>query len=569
MVFMSEEGEVQVYERHNDVITRNTVKPFSYQDTIITFNGWRYDYPMWGALLANKTNAELKQISDDIILNGTMPWVIEKRYGIEIPPMDHIDIINVLPLTASLKIYGGRINFPKLQDLPLDPSAIITAEDAPLMRKYCGNDCQVTWALTHKVQPQIEVREKMGIQYGLDLRSKSDAQIAEAVIASEYVKITGTPLYKPDSVKPSYKYDRPEFIDFKGPTLSKILGDISRARFTIKPSNGQVEEPDELKQVIEIDDKKYKMGIGGLHSVDEPGSVTTNEEHFLVDIDVASYYPRIILNGGYYPDHMGTVFLEIYENIVTKRLAAKASGDDVTNAALKIVINGTFGKFGSMYSKIYAPRLMFHTTVTGQLALLMLIEEFADTSIEVLSANTDGLTLRVKHSDQHLLKILVADWEITTGFKMESTDYQSYHRRDVNNYMVITDDGKTKVKGTFAETGLSKNPANSIIYEAITAYFRNGDAVEFTIEQCNDLTKFISLRTVKGGAYWGDEILGKSVRWYHSWLSAIPIQYRTNDKKVPLTDGTVPLMDLPEQIPYDLNRQWYIDEANKLLEKMK
>ena len=79
MVFMSEEGEVQGYERHNDVITRNTVKPFSYQDTIITFSGWRYDYQLWGALLANKTNAELKQISDDIILNGTMPWVIEKR----------------------------------------------------------------------------------------------------------------------------------------------------------------------------------------------------------------------------------------------------------------------------------------------------------------------------------------------------------------------------------------------------------------------------------------------------------------------------------------------------------
>ena len=120
----------------------------------------------------------------------------------------------------------------------------------------------------------------------------------------------------------------------------------------------------------------------------------------------------------------------------------------------------------------------------------------------------------------------------------------------------------------FAETGLSKNPANSIIYEAIIDYFHKMEKIEYTINNCDDIKKFISLRTVKGGAYWGDDILGKSVRWYHSWLSAIPIRYRTNDNKVPLTDGSVPLMDLSDTVPYDLNKQWYIDEANKLLEKM-
>ena len=47
---------------------------------------------------------------------------------------------------------------------------------------------------------------------------------------------------------------------------------------------------------------------------------------------------------------------------------AKRTGDKVTNEAMKIMINGSFGKFGSKWSVLYSPDLLIQTTVTGQLA---------------------------------------------------------------------------------------------------------------------------------------------------------------------------------------------------------
>ena len=38
--------------------------------------------------------------------------------------------------------------------------------------------------------------------------------------------------------------------------------------------------------------------------------------------------------------------------------------------ALKIVVNGSFGKFGSRYSILYSPDLMLQVTITGQLCRL-------------------------------------------------------------------------------------------------------------------------------------------------------------------------------------------------------
>lgn len=566
MMWIPEDGSAPfIFEKFNDVVTISNIDGIDWSGTFITFNGYGYDFPMWGALWAGFTNEQLKYVSDSIIKKSMMPWIVEREFGINIPSFDHIDIMQVLPDMMSLKIYGGRINSKKLQDLPIQPDAIITDEQRAPMREYCANDCKVTWELLKEVSPQIALRVQMGEQYGLDLRSKSDAQIAEAVINSEYLKRAGKPLYKPTDVPQSYKYTPPEFVEFYSQQMVDVLENIKKADFKIKASNGQVIEPDEMKTIVDMG-CKYQMGIGGLHSIDGPGSFYSDDDVTIYDIDVASYYPRIILNAGYYPQHIGPVFSEIYSEIVEKRLAAKKAGDKVTADSLKITINGSFGKLGSKYSKIYAPDLMFHVTVTGQLCLLMLIERFPEL---VISANTDGIMVAIPKDDLPEIEKIVSDWEIETGFEMEWNAYKSVHRRDVNNYCVIAADGSVKNKGVFKLSNIEKNPANNIIYKAVREYFQHGTPVSQTILDCTDITEFLSLRTVKAGAKWGSEILGKSVRWYHSWLSANCIEYQSNGNKVPLSDASVPLMEMPDTFPRDVNHHWYINEANKLLEKMK
>ena len=120
-------------------------------------------------------------------------------------------------------------------------------------------------------------------------------------------------------------------------------------------------------------------GIGGLHSQEKSISVVSNETHVMRNADFASYYPFIILNQGLYPKHLGTKFLSVYRSIVETRLRAKADGNKLIAESLKITINGSFGKLGSKYSKLYSPNLMLATTITGQLTLLMLIEQLGIT----------------------------------------------------------------------------------------------------------------------------------------------------------------------------------------------
>jgi hypothetical protein len=86
------------------------------------------------AALRGDTNAQIKQLSDDII-NAPKVWPVLKKHKIVIPQgFDHIDIMPIPIGQASLKIYGGRLHAPKLQDLPIEPSALITPEQREVLR---------------------------------------------------------------------------------------------------------------------------------------------------------------------------------------------------------------------------------------------------------------------------------------------------------------------------------------------------------------------------------------------------------------------------------------------------
>ena len=90
-----------------------------------------------------------------------------------------------------------------------------------------------------------------------------------------------------------------------------------------------------------------------------------------------------------------------------------------------------------------------------------------------------------------------------------------------------------------------------------------------TIKNCSDLTKFVTVRTVKGGAIWNGEYLGKVVRFYKSNLvDNICIEYKTNGNKVPKSSGVRPCMVLPAIFPCDVDYDYYVAEANKILKEI-
>ena len=209
---------------------------------------------------------------------------------------------------------------------------------------------------------------------------------------------------------------------------------------------------------------------------------------------------------------------------------------------------------------------MLHTTITGQLSLLMLIEALEGYGIPVRSANTDGIVMEVHRGKYDGYLTIVAAWEKHCGLETEETRYSALYSRDVNNYIAITTDGKVKTKGAYGKTGLMKNPQNAICAEAVEQYLVDGGGIEGWIRDCTDIRKFITVRTVNGGAIKDGYTLGKAIRWYYSNdCRGEEIIYRTNGNTVPRSMGARPVMDIPESFPDDINYQWYIDECQEIL----
>lgn len=542
----------------------------------IGFNSNDYDLFMISAAINGKTNEELKKISDKIITGGRPGWMVAGKHDCEIPKKayggtlwNHIDIISVAPGQASLKIYGGRINAPKMQDLPIDPSASISPAQREELLTYCLNDLETTELLYTTLSKQLKLRRDMSKQYKIDLRSKSDAQIAEAVFRKEIGQIDGRQVLPPKRIDRTkrYRYLDPKIIEFRSPELQQTLSDIIETEFTLT-EKASIQLPKWLSEKkIEIGGSKYQMGIGGLHSCEKKRHIICDGDHVLRDADVASYYPSIILQQGLIPENIGKGFVDVYSNIYHTRLTAKASGDKVTADSLKITLNGSFGKLGSRFSALYAPDLLIQTTITGQLSLLMLIEMLEDKGISVVSANTDGIVVHFHKSLQRTYEEVCWDWELRTSYELEFTDYRALYSRDVNSYIAIKPDGSIKGKGAFADPTLMKNPQFVIINDAIKAYLAKGTPIESTVMACQDVTKFLMVRNVTGGAVWNDEYLGKAVRFYYS--NAVDtetcIRYAKNGNKVPISDGAVPMMQLTEKVPKDMDRVRYIRMAKETL----
>jgi hypothetical protein len=609
--------------------------------TMITFNGDRYDHPMISLALTGVSAAELWAANNQIIVpgrdQGLMPWMFAKHYNINLLQWDSIDLMNVAPGMGGLKAYGGKMHARKLQDLPIDVGTSIGLFDRPVVRDYCGNDCETTMLLADRMSAQIKLREEMSVEYGVDLRSKSDAQIAEAAMKAALPFEVQVPVVPVGS---QFQYRPPAWMSFKTQQMQDVFRTMCSTQFAINDKGGvspsyhncyvdwgkdQVRinphgyfdkrPADWQHKLVTIGGMSYAMGIGGLHSTENRRALVAGPGRRLLDRDVAGYYPSLIIETGIYPKQIGEVFKDIYRGWYDRRMEAKRAGNKKVANSLKTVGNGTFGKLGSKYSIFYAPAELIQVTMTGQLALLMLIERFELEGISIVSGNTDGIVMSIADNQYNLYLSIISWWEQLTGFETEETEYRAVYSRDVNSYVAITTDGKLKTKGAYAppEPGASgwPNPTTQICVDAVCAYLLSGTPIETTILSCTDVRQFVAIRDVKGGGVWSskqvsiddwlllvdtgtaqnvwvaagdptltvkrksrpkprmvwvdDERLGRIVRWYYATGATGPIRYRTTGSTVPKTEGCRPMMELSDRLPVDINYLWYFAEARSLL----
>jgi hypothetical protein len=540
----------------------------------VGFNSITYDLVMLWAMYINQQPAFLKSVSDYLI-RGARKEEVEKEFNFKcypLQPRQHIDLFNVCPLKGSLKLYGARLHSPRIQDLPFPDYEPLSSEQVSIVQEYNCNDLDVTEQIFKFCKERLELRESISLEYNLDLMSKSDAQMAEAVIAQEVSKLNGRYVKRPEiDIGHTFKYRCPQYIRFATPPMIKLLEKIKRINFQVD-HDGRIASPKELEEPAIIGKSQYVLGIGGLHSKNKCIGYETKDDKKIKTIDVRSYYPNAIINLELMPIAMGPNFLVVYKHFKDSREDAKARKLFTKDKGLKIFLNGGSGKWSDPWSKLYSPWNTIHMNLTGQLLILMLAEMLTCRGMEVISANTDGLEVYYKEEDSQKLAYWIKYWEDMTGFVLEGEDYLKYYARDVNAYFAVKDDKSVKVKGPYSEVGsqsgtqLDNNPNMLICSDAIKLFLSNGTPIETTIFNCKDITRFVTVRNVKGGAHKDGNYLGKVVRWAYYKKCYGTINYILSGNKVPDTDGAMPLQDLPSEFPAEqIDYQYYINAAKEIL----
>lgn len=221
--------------------------------------------------------SRLYKISNEIIKKDLK----EYKYNL---PFKSLDLMEIGGLhLKSLKLCAVNLNWELIEDLPFKPDYIVKEEDIDIIKKYNLNDVLITEQLYNFLLPEIKLRKEISLLYNVDVMNKSDSHMANVLLEKFYSESTGL---KPKDFK-LLRTPR-EILHFK----DVIFNNIS---FKTKELQDFLEN---LKKFIVIKDKTYfkksllykglklSLGMGGIHSEDQPGLFKETNNYYIIDADI-------------------------------------------------------------------------------------------------------------------------------------------------------------------------------------------------------------------------------------------------------------------------------------------
>jgi hypothetical protein len=560
--------------------------------TLIGYNNHSYDDPMLRFLMGyrgSKLTSDLYALSGKLIDEGfrNERAIMELRYPKKVMyPWKSIDLMRILAfdkLGISLKQTAINLKWYRIQDMPVEPDAHVVASQLELILDYNMNDVLITKKLYDEIKPLRELRDDLSKIYNVDLSSASKSRMANLILENIYgnemkMDIRAIRDMRTKREKVFLGHCIAPFVKFQSPILREMLDRIT-AEY-VWEYNGY-----KYSEEVYFANCKFMLGIGGLHTVDQPGVFVSDENFIIQDMDGSSYYPNLIINNKFYPEHLGIDFIKVLKRITDERMTAKkiyaeykdkgeekdpvAQLNKVKAEGLKITANSIFGKFGSDFFWLQDAKQLLSTTLSGQMGLLMLVEGMHANGIPVISCNTDGIVCKIPKDKIDRYYEIARAWEKATGISLEFTRYKKYVRRDVNSYIAEKEDGTTKEKGAFLKyVDLEKAYHMPIVGKALSAYFIKGIPVRKTLEECKDIMDFcvsqksgtnfdIELHTIKG-----IEKLQKTNRFYITKKGGRLVKRERVTKKMTGLyvgrmvrilnnyDSTIPFKDYAVDIPF-------------------
>ena len=421
---------------------------------------------------------------------------------------DTFDILTMLysnKLRVGLKEIQVTMQYPNVQEFVCDWTKPLPLEDFDSMIDYNINDIESTSELLNRCKKDVDLRIAIEDEYGVRVLSKDGVNIGMKILTQKYLEKTGLTwwdikdLRSPMSVIPLKDVILP-FIKYDSPILQRVLEDMKNQ--IVSPGRKGYENK------FVFNNLRYSVGVGGIHSVNSPEIIIPRDDEMLIDIDVASLYPSMLIEYEFYPRHLGKEFLEVYKQIKDERIEAKHNGDKVKNETLKLALNGLSGNLQNEHNFCYSPFAVMQIRINGQLLLLMLAEKLTQIGCRIVQANTDGLFVLLKKDAYSKVNSICREWEQLTKLTLEEDRFKAMYQYAINDYFAITEDNKVKEKGIFiTAVKLGKGLTPKIIPKAVISFFKDGIPVEDTIKNCTDIRDF--LMSEKTGKQWHVEYMNE------------------------------------------------------------
>jgi hypothetical protein len=327
---------------------------------------------------------------------------------------------------------------------------------------------------------------------------------------------------------------------------------------------------------------EYVFGTGGIHASVSNRIYRSSDKMMIVDVDVTSLYPSIAITRGYYPEHLGEKFVEVYRNLLEERMH-HAKGTP-KNAMLKLALNGVYGASNDKYSIFYDPMFTMKITIGGQMMMAELIENLlAIPYLEVIQANTDGVTVYMTRGYKDLFDAACSRWEEKTRLHLEQVEYDLMAIADVNSYIARTVDGKVKRKGRYEYDVEWHQNASALVVPKVAekVILEGANAVE-EVERWPDKMDFMLRAKVPSTSILtyevGDQetVMPNLQRYYLSkaggnFVKTMPPLPKKPDewRRIAIQSGrTVFPCNNIESSWMPIDHSWYIEEVLKLTEEL-
>ena len=511
----------------------------------VGYNSRNYDtFIMKGLLLGMNP----KKVNDDIIVRNMKGWQINREFK-------NVKFLNFDIYTKnSLKTLEGFMgNDIRETEVDFNLQRKLTPQEIRQTIKYNIHDVEQTIEVFRRniylYESQIQLIETFGMD--IELIGATQAQLTAKILECE-------------------KLEHNDEFDIEiVPTLH--LKKYVYAKEWFEDANNLDYKKSFSMNICGV---PHQFGWGGLHGCpEEPLHIKGRLFH----VDVNSYYPSQIIRYDFMTRNSRNP--KRYEGIYKYRLQLKAEGKKKEQAPYKIVLNGAYGMMKDKYSLAYDPKMANNICINGQLMLTDLLEHL-EPYITLIQSNTDGLIVQVEDDEEKINKVMniCHRWEHRTGMGLGFDEITEIFQKDVNNYVFRFASGKLERKGAYVMELDDLNNDLPIVNKALVDYMMNGVAVEETIGNCDEIKQFQKIVKVssnyEGAWHNGEYLHDKTFRVFASkdkkdtYLGKFKYKGATIEKFGNTPDFAFIMNENVNgvKVTKKLDKQWYIDLANKRLE---